>query len=143
MWLASTIHAVASIIGDRFYHGTLKTNIPSILSSGISATTGWGWAGQDGVSLATNRDEALYWAKMQWLIANEMSPEERNFRFVPETDLGVVEVTLPAEEKQRLEPDHDQLEDFGLSGDASWQESAQAMSSVVYPAPIPAAWITR
>lgn len=125
----------------RVYHGTLKAHVPALIREGITPSEGWGWTGQSGVSLATKVREAGYWARMAWLHQHDLPAEERRLGAVPRDELAIIAVDLPEHALAELQADHDQLEDFNLDPDASWIESADVMSSIVYPDHVPASWI--
>jgi RNA:NAD 2'-phosphotransferase (TPT1/KptA family) len=78
-----------------FYHGTIKSNLPSILKSGLKATEGWGGAVKPGVFMSPTISDAVYWAKMAMLKKIGLSPDKENFNKVSDGDIAIIKIQVP------------------------------------------------
>ena len=97
-----------------FYHGTLKSAIPSIMKTGLRATEGWGGAARPGVFLSASFDDAVYWSKMSTLKKMGLEQKESNFDEVPDDEVAVLEIHIPDRLRDSLVPRN---KSFNLSGD--------------------------
>ena len=78
-----------------FYHGTIKSNLPSILKTGLKATEGWGGTAKPGVFISPTIDDAIYWAKMGMLKKLGLPPDKANFNKVSDDDVAIIKIQVP------------------------------------------------
>ena len=129
------------------YHGTLKENVPSILSGGLKVSSGWGGAGTEGVYLSKTPSGAEYWAKIAYMSANEegYEPEkfDRKYGDKKQDLISILRIVIPAAEMDNLRADMEQAEDYGFKGESEdWRESLNVIGDVMYDGDIPSSWIT-
>lgn len=90
------------------YHGTLRSNVQSILTTGLRAGAGWGGAEKPGVFLSSTPEDALYWAKMSMLGRMGLDSEAESFDLIEKEglmdQLAVMRVEVPAEDTISLVP---------------------------------------
>ncbi|NBW06532.1 MAG: hypothetical protein EBR82_00725 [Caulobacteraceae bacterium] len=115
--LRHIIREVLEEQGLTFYHGTLKDAVPSILRTGLRAGQGWGGAAKPGVFLSTSPDSALYWAKMSFLTRHGLPAEESSFDRVDPSQLVVLRVDVPPEERSNIVP---RQRSYNLAGDSQY-----------------------
>ena len=128
------------------YHGTLRSNLESIMQDGLRKSSGWGGAGTTGVYLSRSPKGALYWAKIAYMNAQEdsMEPERFDRKYgKQEKDLLVVlRVEIPVEQTKNLKADMEQAEEYGFEGaPEDWQEGLEVIGDVMYNGDIPREWI--
>lgn len=129
------------------YHGTLKENVPLILSGGLKKHSGWGDAGTEGVYLSKTRSGAEYWAKIAYMSANEegYEPEifDRKYGDKKEDLISILRIVIPASETKNLKADMEQAEEYGFEGESEdWQQSLDVIGDVMYAGVIPSNWIS-
>lgn len=78
-----------------YYHGTSKSNLPSIMKTGLKATEGWGGALKPGVFMSPTISDAIYWAKMGMLKKLGLEPEKENLSKVPDSDIAIIKIQIP------------------------------------------------
>lgn len=102
------------------YHGTLSERVPSILSSGLRATEGWGGAANPGVFLSPTREAAEYWGTAA-LLKKLGLPVPQGVDLHPppgyEGDVSVLAVEIPPEESDNVVP---RRKSFSLPGDVQF-----------------------
>lgn len=101
------------------YHGTLHDRVPSILSSGLRAGSGWGGAASPGVFLSPSREDAEYWGTAS-LLKQLSLPVPRGGDRSPtgtEGDVVVLTITVPHEESGNIVP---RRKSFSLPGDVQF-----------------------
>lgn len=90
------------------YHGTLRSNVNSILASGLRAGKGWGEAKKEGVFLSSSPENAMYWAKMSLLAKIGLNTDSSMFDEIEDRDLldqlAILRVEVPAEFSKYLVP---------------------------------------
>ena len=129
------------------YHGTLKENVPSILSGGLKVSSGWGGAGTEGVYLSKTPSGAEYWAKIAYMSKNEESLEpekfDRKYGDKKQDLISILRIVIPTAEMDNLRADMEQAEDYGFEGESEdWQQSLDVIGDVMYAGDIPSNWIT-
>ena len=129
------------------YHGTLKENVPSILSGGLKVSSGWGGAGTEGVYLSKTPSGAEYWAKIAYMSKNEESLEpekfDRKYGDKKQDLISILRIVIPTSEMDNLRADMEQAEDYGFEGESEdWQQSLDVIGDVMYAGDIPSAWIS-
>lgn len=100
------------------YHGTLRSNVNSILATGLRAGKGWGGAAKPGVFLSATPEDALYWSKMSMLGRMGLDTEAESFDILEKEglmgQLAVLRVEVPADATGSLVP---RRTSFSLSND--------------------------
>lgn len=129
------------------YHGTLKENVPSILSGGLKVSSGWGGAGTEGVYLSKTPSGAEYWAKIAYMSKNEESLEpekfDRKYGDKKQDLISILRIVIPTSEMDNLRADMEQAEDYGFEGESEdWQQSLDVIGDVMYAGDIPSTWIS-
>lgn len=113
------------------YHGTLRSNVNSILGTGLRASKGWGGAEKPGVFLSSTPGDALYWAKMAMLGRMGLDTDSKSFDILEKegllNQLAVLRVEVPPEADGSLVP---RRTSFSLPNDMQFVGS------------IPAEWIS-
>lgn len=113
------------------YHGTLRSNVSSILSTGLRAGKGWGGAEKPGVFLSSTPEDALYWAKMAMLGRMGLNTDSESFDILEKEglmeQLAILRVEVPPEAAGSLVP---RRTSFSLPNDMQFVGS------------IPAEWIS-
>lgn len=79
------------------YHGTLSSDVPSILRSGIKAGEGWGGAEHPGVFLCRDPEDAYVWGATKALGRKGAPPTEEEVASVDPSLVSVLEVHVPPE----------------------------------------------
>jgi hypothetical protein len=132
------------------YHGTLRENVPGILTEGLHTSEGMGWEGNVGVYLAGSIDSAMYWAKFAFQLMHDEDDlrisDAEDFDLVygkrQEEFLAIVEVTIPYSYTKDLRADMEQAEDVDFEGDETdWKLSLKEIGDVMFVRDIPPEWI--
>lgn len=100
-----------AIRGDHptvLYHGTLRSNVNSILATGLRAGAGWGGAAKPGVFLSSSPEDAMYWAKMSMATRMGLDTEPEALDLIEKQglmdQLAVLRIEVPSGESGSLVP---------------------------------------